>query len=135
MKNVLSVAAILAALMIVILIASFSMIYNAFALSFSEQVKYLGMLSSVGATKWQKKKALYFEGAVLGGIGIPLGILLGTAGTAVMQKILNSKITAFLTEYNICSDLGAFVRCGNRCFHRFCVNNSAGAQNVCRHTD
>ena len=83
LKNVLSVAAILAALMIVILIASFSMIYNAFALSFSEQVKYLGMLSSVGATKWQKKKALYFEGAVLGGIGIPLGILLGTAGTAV----------------------------------------------------
>lgn len=100
LKNVLSVAAILAALMIVILIASFSMIYNAFALSFSEQVKYLGMLSSVGATKWQKKKALYFEGAVLGGIGIPLGILLGTAGTAVMQKILNSKITAFLTDYN-----------------------------------
>ena len=83
--------------MIVILIASFAMIYNAFALSFSEQVKYLGMLSSVGATKGQKKKALYFEGAVLGGIGIPLGILLGTAGTAVMQKILNSKITAFLT--------------------------------------
>ena len=51
------------------------------------------MLSSVGATRGQKKKALYFEGAVLGGIGIPLGILLGTAGTAVMQKILNSKIT------------------------------------------
>lgn len=100
LKSNLPLILIFVAAVAIILLVSFAMIFNAFSLSFGEQLKYLGMLSSVGATKKQKKRALYFEGAVLGGIGVPLGVLTGAAGTAVLQKLLNSKITSLITDYN-----------------------------------
>lgn len=84
----------------VIFVSSFAMIYNSFALSVGEQIKYLGMLSSVGATRKQKKKTLYFEGAVLGGIGIILGIALGLLLTFISQSAMNAKITTIMEGYN-----------------------------------
>lgn len=84
----------------VIFVSSFAMIYNSFALSVGEQIKYLGMLSSVGATRKQKKKTLYFEGAVLGGIGIILGIVLGLLLTFISQSAMNAKITTIMEGYN-----------------------------------
>lgn len=84
----------------VIFVSSFAMIYNSFALSVGEQIKYLGMLSSVGATRKQKKKTLYFEGAVLGGIGIILGIVLGLLATFISQSAMNAKITTIMEGYN-----------------------------------
>lgn len=47
--------------LILIVIASVMLIYNAFGMSLSERVRYLGMLASVGATKSQKRKSVYFE--------------------------------------------------------------------------
>ena len=84
----------------VIFVSSFAMIYNSFALSVGEQIKYLGMLSSVGATRKQKKKTLYFEGAVLGGIGIILGIVLGLLATFISQSAMNAKIASIMEGYN-----------------------------------
>ena len=84
----------------VIFVSSFAMIYNSFALSVGEQIKYLGMLSSVGATRKQKKKTLYFEGAVLGGIGIILGIVLGLLLTFISQSAMNAKIVSIMEGYN-----------------------------------
>lgn len=84
----------------VIFVSSFAMIYNSFALSVGEQIKYLGMLSSVGATRKQKKKTLYFEGAVLGGIGIILGIALGLLLTFISQSAMNAKIASIMEGYN-----------------------------------
>lgn len=84
----------------VIFVSSFAMIYNSFALSVGEQIKYLGMLSSVGATRKQKKKTLYFEGAVLGGIGIILGIALGLLATFISQSAMNAKIASIMEGYN-----------------------------------
>lgn len=76
------------------------MIYNSFALSVGEQIKYLGMLSSVGATRKQKKKTLYFEGAILGGIGIILGIAFGLLVTFISQSAMNAKIALIMEGYN-----------------------------------
>lgn len=76
------------------------MIYNSFALSVGEQIKYLGMLSSVGATRKQKKKTLNFEGAILGGIGIILGIALGLLVTFISQSTMNAKIASIMEGYN-----------------------------------
>lgn len=84
----------------VIFVSSFAMIYNSFALSVGEQIKYLGMLSSVGATRKQKKKTLYFEGAILGGIGIILGIALGLLTTFISQSAMNAKIASIMEGYN-----------------------------------
>ncbi|MGE6229898.1 ABC transporter permease [Paenibacillus chitinolyticus] len=73
----------------VILIGSISLIYNAFAISLSERSRTLGMLSSVGATKQQKRASVFFEAAVIGITAIPTGMLLGSLGIGVTLHLLN----------------------------------------------
>lgn len=82
-----------AIIMVIIMIGSVSLIYNAFAISVSERSRHLGMLSSVGATKRQKRNSVLFEGAVIGLISIPLGFLSGVAGLAVTFYFINDSFT------------------------------------------
>ncbi len=93
-------------LLAIIMVASVVLIYNAFAMSLSEKVKYLGMLSSVGATKQQKRLSIYYEGFILALFGIPLGIGAGVAGIGITLKALGKKIIASsmlngITEQNV----------------------------------
>lgn len=87
-----SLAPMAAIVLVIIMIASIVLIYNAFGMSLSERVRYLGMLASVGATKTQKKLSVYYEGAILGAIGIPVGILAGIAGIGITLKAVGGKI-------------------------------------------
>lgn len=70
-------------LLVIILIGSVSLIYNAFAISVSERSKQFGLLSSVGATRRQLRSSVFHEAAVISGIGIPLGLLAGIGGIGV----------------------------------------------------
>lgn len=97
---------LVAILLAIIMVASVVLIYNAFAMSLSEKVKYLGMLSSVGATKRQKRLSIYYEGFILALFGIPLGIGAGVAGIGITLKALGKKIIASamlngVTEQNV----------------------------------
>lgn len=65
------------------------MIYDSFAVSYQQRARYLGMLASVGATRTQKRGSVYFEGFILGCIGIPIGILCGIGGIAVTLRALS----------------------------------------------
>ena len=92
-RTLLSLSAII---MAVIIIGSVSLIYNAFAISVSERSRHLGMLSSVGATKRQKRNSVFFEGAIIGLISIPLGIICGLGGMGVTFLFINSIIQGAL---------------------------------------
>lgn len=59
LPQVLKLTAIGIVVFAVIFVSSFAMIYNSFALSVGEQIKYLGMLSSVGNKKAEEKDALF----------------------------------------------------------------------------
>lgn len=85
-------------MVLIIMIASISLIYNAFAISVSERIKQLGMLASVGATKKQKRENVYFEGFVVGLIGIPLGIIAGLTGIGITIKLVSSIINESLNS-------------------------------------
>lgn len=74
----------------VIIIGSVALIYNAFAISVSERARHLGMLSSVGATKRQKRNSVFFEGVVIGVISIPIGILSGLVGIGITFAFINT---------------------------------------------
>jgi len=79
-------------ILVIIMIASVVLIYNSFGMSLSERVRYLGMLASVGATKKQKKASVYYEGLILGIIGIPVGIIAGIAGISITLKAVGAQI-------------------------------------------
>ncbi|PFG15127.1 ABC transporter permease [Bacillus sp. es.036] len=103
-------------IMSVIIIGSVALIYNAFAISVSERSRHLGMLASVGATKRQKQTSVFFEGAIIGLISIPLGVLAGFAGIAATFMFINSFIEGALggTEklQVVVTPLSVLVACG-----------------------
>lgn len=78
-----------AVILLIIILASVFMIYDSFAVSYQQRARYLGMLASVGATRVQKRGSVYFEGFILGCIGIPIGILCGIGGIAVTLRALS----------------------------------------------
>ena len=78
-----------AIIMGIVLVSSVFVIRNGFAISITERLKQYGMLSSIGATKKQIKKSVYFEGFILGIIGIPLGILSGVLAIYILVNVVN----------------------------------------------
>lgn len=88
-------------IMVIIMIASVTLIYNAFAISLNERSRYLGMLASVGATKRQKRNTVYYEGAFIGALGIPLGVLFGIAGIGVTFRIIGPLLESLITSSEV----------------------------------
>ncbi|MDI6618617.1 MAG: FtsX-like permease family protein [Clostridiales bacterium] len=82
-------------MIVIIMIASISLIYNAFAISVSERTRQLGMLASVGATKGQKRQNVYFEALLIGLVGIPAGIAAGIAGIGITIFALRPLMESF----------------------------------------
>ena len=70
----------------IIVFASVSLIYNAFSISVSERTKQFGLISSLGATRRQLKRSVYFEAGVLSIIAIPIGLLAGVGGIGITLK-------------------------------------------------
>ncbi|MDE5777541.1 MAG: FtsX-like permease family protein [Lachnospiraceae bacterium] len=60
-----------------IMFASVFLIYNLFNMSYEERSRYLGMLSSIGATGRQKRSSIYYEAFCLLIFALPAGILSG----------------------------------------------------------
>lgn len=88
-----AMAVFVSIIMLIIMVGSVSLIYNAFAISVSERSRHLGMLSSVGATKKQKRNSVFFEGLVIGLISIPIGIASGIIGMAVTFYFINDRLS------------------------------------------
>ncbi len=74
---------------LIIIATSVFCIKNSFDISISEKTKQYGMLSSIGATKKQIKKNVYYEAFKLGIVGIPLGVILGLIASAFLVLICN----------------------------------------------
>lgn len=87
-----SLLAMVGVLVVIVILASVCLISNTFSMSMSEKVRYLGMLASVGATRKQKRHSIYYEGFLLGIVGIPVGILCGIGGIAVTLNIIGDRI-------------------------------------------
>ena len=75
-------------------------IYNSFAISVMERKREFGLLSSIGATKKQIKKSVFYEALVVGVIGIVFGILGAYIGIGCVILIINNLISDML-EYKL----------------------------------
>lgn len=75
-------------------------IYNSFAISVMERKREFGLLSSIGATKKQIKKSVFYEALVVGVIGIVFGILGAYIGIGTVILIINNLISDML-EYKL----------------------------------
>lgn len=81
-----------------IVFGSVSLIYNSFSISVSERTKQFGILKSIGATKKQIRKSVFYEAAVLCIVGIPIGLVSGCLGIAITFHFLSDSISTFLAD-------------------------------------
>ena len=84
-------------LVLIIMVASVSLIGNAFSISVAERTKQFGLLSSIGATKKQIRAAVRFEALAITALGLPLGILGGYGGIAVVLHFYGEHLTRLFT--------------------------------------
>ena len=82
----------------VVIGASISLIYNSFAIAVSERTRQFGLLSSLGASKRQLRRTVYAEASMLAIIGIPIGLLVGLAGTFAVFTFAGEGIGMLLDQ-------------------------------------
>ena len=80
---------------LLVILAGVFCINNSFDVSFTERIRFYGILASVGTTKRQKRGIVWIEAFCIGLLGIPLGILLGVLFTMGIVGATNSAIQVF----------------------------------------
>lgn len=80
-------------LVAVIMLACVSLIFNAFNISVAERIRQFGLLSSIGASRGQLRRAVLLEALLVAVVGIPLGLLLGIGGCWVTFAFLGPAIS------------------------------------------
>lgn len=84
--------------LVIIVLTSVFCIKNSFDISITEKTKQYGMLRSIGATKKQIKKNVFYEASILGMIGIPLGLLSGIVASYILVLISNYFLKDMITS-------------------------------------
>ncbi|WP_158534744.1 ABC transporter permease [Romboutsia maritimum] len=75
----------------IIMLSGYLIIYNIFYISIVKDIKFYGLLKTIGTTKKQIKKIIIKQALTLCLIGIPIGLILGySAGAILMPVVMNS---------------------------------------------
>lgn len=99
--NLITLYLFVGVLLLVILVGSVFLISNAFSISVVERSRQLGMLASVGATKEQKKKAIYGEALIIALVAIPIGILAGIVGITMTLHLVEPIVNSLTNESTV----------------------------------
>lgn len=93
-KGALKILLAVICVIVLLMSASAAMISNVLSISLQERVKQLGMLSSIGATRRQKRASIQFEAFLLGITGIPLGLFAGIGLTSLVLAVIRRAFQA-----------------------------------------
>lgn len=107
-----------AALVSVLLLFSASfLIRSAFSVSFSQRVRALGQLASIGATRRQLRASVYWEAALLGAVAIPAGMALSALGLFITFSVLNSfeAVVRLIGPLRLCASVPGLLFCAVWC--------------------
>ncbi|WP_291583813.1 ABC transporter permease [Clostridium sp. UBA6640] len=86
---------------ILVIVATISVIYNSFHMSVMERVSQFGILRSVGASKNQIKRIVMKEAMILAIISIPIGLVLGLVALKIVIMILGSLAFSMFEGFEI----------------------------------
>lgn len=86
-------------LLVIVFIGTIALICNAFYISLSERTKQIGLLLSVGATKKQIRRSVYFEAGCISLISIPTGLALGWLISAVIISTIGTRLKNLFFSY------------------------------------
>lgn len=79
------------ALLFVVLVSGYLIIYNVFYISVTQDIQFYGLLKTIGASGKQLRRILYRQAALLSVIGIPIGVLSGFGiGKLLLPKVMSA---------------------------------------------
>ncbi|MCH5249934.1 MAG: ABC transporter permease [Lachnospiraceae bacterium] len=82
----------MAAMLLLILFTGYLIIYNVFQISVSNDIRFYGLLKTIGCTGRQLRRMVFLQALFLSAIGIPIGLLIGWGTGAVLTPVVISNL-------------------------------------------
>ncbi len=102
-EDVIDLGTVLAliAVMLLIIFTGYLIIYNIFQISVSNDVRFYGLLKTIGTTGRQIKRIISHQALLLSAAGIPIGLLIGYGVGVVMTRIVVSQLDGVELIYSV----------------------------------
>ncbi len=94
-------------ILLLIMLSAYLIIYNIFYISVSRDIKFYGLLKTIGTTDRQLKKIVRKQAEILSLAGIPLGLILGYLLSFVLVPVVMRATT--IHNYGIPLNPGVFI--------------------------
>lgn len=91
----------LIAVMLLIIFTGYLIIYNIFQISVSNDVRFYGLLKTIGTTGRQIKRIISMQAFLLSALGIPIGLVFGYGVGVLMTGIVVSKLDGIELAYSV----------------------------------
>lgn len=91
----------LIAVMLLIIFTGYLIIYNIFQISVSNDVRFYGLLKTIGTTGRQIKRIISLQAFLLSALGIPIGLILGYGVGVLMTGIVVSQLNGIALTYSV----------------------------------
>lgn len=91
----------LIAVMLLIIFTGYLIIYNIFQISVSNDVRFYGLLKTIGTTGRQIKRIISLQAFLLSALGIPIGLILGYGVGVLMTGIVVSQLDGIMLAYSV----------------------------------
>ncbi len=95
-----TILAILSAL-IIIIFTGYLIIYNVFQISVSNDIKFYGLLKTIGTTPKQLKIIIRKQAIMLSCVGVPIGLLLGWFVGGKLTPVISNQLDGIVTVISI----------------------------------
>lgn len=80
------------AMLLLIIFTGYLIIYNVFQISVSNDIRFYGLLKTIGTTGRQIKRMVFHQAILLSAVGIPIGLILGYGIGALLVPVILSTL-------------------------------------------
>ena len=96
-----AVAAIIVGVLVLILLTGYLIIYNVFQISVAGDIRFYGLLKTIGTTPRQLRRIIRTQALLLSLIGIPIGLLLGWLLGGVLTPVITARLNGVTTVVSV----------------------------------
>ena len=96
-----AVAAIIVGVLVLILLTGYLIIYNVFQISVAGDIRFYGLLKTIGTTPRQLRRIIRTQALLLSLIGIPIGLLLGWLLGGVLTPVITARLNEVTTVVSV----------------------------------
>ena len=96
-----TVVAIIVGVLALILLTGYLIIYNVFQISVAGDIRFYGLLKTIGTTPRQLRRIIRTQALLLSLIGIPIGLLLGWLLGGVLTPVITARLNGVTTVVSV----------------------------------